>query len=174
MGREENGMGVEIERKFKVIGDSWRGATKSVHIVQGYLSKDAERVVRIRLAGDRGALTVKGASVGSKRAEYEYEIPADDARELLDGICLRPLVEKTRHYVRQGSLLWTIDEFHAPQEGLLIAEIELPSPDSEFDRPQWLGEEVTGDPRYYNHNLGPKDPPSAPSLKDSDGDRLRR
>jgi adenylate cyclase len=117
------------------------------------LSKDPGRVVRVRLAGARGTITVKGDPRGSKRMEYEYEIPTQDARELLSQICLKPLVDKIRHYLPQGELCWTVDEFDAPQRGLVIAEIELPAEDAEFDRPPWLGEEVTGDARYYNHNV---------------------
>jgi len=147
-------MGKEIERKFRVASDAWRASvTKTVHIVQGYLSKDIERVVRVRTADDRGAITIKGVTRHAERAEYEYEIPVGDARELLRELCLKPLIEKTRYYVPQGELAWEIDVFHAPQDGLIVAEIELPSADHVFERPAWLGEEVTADPRFYNQNI---------------------
>jgi adenylate cyclase len=147
-------MAKEIERKFKVIDDSWRSSVeKTVHVVQGYLSKSLERVVRVRTMDDRTAMiTIKGITSGFVRAEYEYQIPIKDARELMQ-LCLKPLVEKTRHYVRQGDLVWEIDEFRNPQDKLVLAEIELPTADREFQRPFWVGAEVTGDPRFYNQNI---------------------
>jgi adenylate cyclase len=147
-------MGREIERKFRVVDDSWRLlVTKTVHIVQGYLSTSIDRVVRVRTLDDQGALTIKGITSSSARAEYEYEIPLNDARQILRELCHQPLVEKTRSYIPQGELKWEIDVFHAPQDHLVIAEIELPSVDHPFEKPAWVGEDVTGDPRFYNQNI---------------------
>jgi adenylate cyclase len=147
-------MGKEIERKFRVADDSWqRAVTKTARIVQGYLSTSIERVVRVRTVEGRGALTIKGITSGSTRAEYEYEIPFDDARELLQTLCLKPLIEKRRFYVPQGDLKWEVDVFEAPQNGLVLAEIELPRADYAFEKPGWVGEDVTGDPRFYNQNI---------------------
>lgn len=147
-------MGQEIERKFKVANDGWKPlVTGSTRIVQGYMTNSIVSVVRIRTADDRGFITIKGITSGSARTEYEYVIPLDDARQLLRELCLQPLIEKTRHYVPQGDLKWEIDVFHAPQTGLVVAEIELPSVDHKFERPAWIGEDVTGDPRFYNQNI---------------------
>jgi adenylate cyclase len=146
-------MGTEIERKFLVEGDRWRPGPGGLRIRQGYLSADPERSVRIRLAGDEAWLTVKGASTGYQRVEFEYPIPTQDALQLLDELCLRPVIDKTRHEVRYGAHRWEIDEFHGANEGLVIAEIELTTEDEHFERPPWLGAEVSDDPRYYNVNL---------------------
>jgi adenylate cyclase len=146
-------MGTEIERKFRVVGDAWRSSARSVRIVQGYVSQDGSRVVRIRTMNDQASLTLKGISRGSARTEFEYRIPVEDARQLLAELCLKPLVEKTRHYVPHAGMVWEIDEFHAPRSGLILAEIEIPSVDFEIERPEWLGDEVTGNPEFYNHNM---------------------
>jgi adenylate cyclase len=146
-------MGTEIERKFMVIGDAWRRSAKSVRIIQGYLTQDERRVVRMRLMGDRGYLTLKGISRGAARTEFEYEIPRKDARRVLDELCLKPLIEKTRYYVPHAGMVWEVDEFAAPRPGLILAEIELPSIDFEIERPDWVGEEVTGNPSFYNHSM---------------------
>jgi adenylate cyclase len=146
-------MGIEIERKFMVVGDAWRSSARSARIVQGYMTQDARRVVRIRTIDDRGFLTLKGISRGAARTEFEYEIPAQDAHRLLDELCLTPLIEKTRYYVPHAGMVWEIDEFHAPRPGLILAEIEIPSVDFEVERPDWVGDEVTGNPMFYNHNM---------------------
>jgi adenylate cyclase len=147
-------MAKEIERKFKVIDSSWEASvTRAVRITQGYLSKALERVVRVRAAGERGVLTIKGPTNNFEHAEYEYTIPIEDARELLRELCIKPLVEKTRYYVPLGEFEWEIDVFHPPHDGLVIAEIELPAADYPFHRPAWIGEDVTGDPRFYNQNI---------------------
>lgn len=145
-------MGREIERKFLVTGDGWRRSA-GVEFRQGYLSTVKERSVRVRLAGGRGTLTIKGASEGAARAEYEYEIPPGDAAELLDRLCERPLIEKRRTTLDHAGLTWEVDEFLGENEGLIVAEIELRSEDQEFDRPGWVGAEVTEDARYFNANL---------------------
>ena len=146
-------MNVEIERRFLVAGDGWRGGADGTRLVQGYLAADAERSVRVRLTPDRAWLTVKGRTVGSARPEFEYPIPRADAEALLD-LCLGT-VEKTRHRVAAGAagLVWEIDEFAGANAGLVLAEIELRRADQDFPRPDWLGDEVTGDPRYANARL---------------------
>jgi adenylate cyclase len=144
-------MGVEIERKFLVQGDGWKTST-GVLYRQGYLNRDKNRTVRVRMAGDAAFLTVKGVSVGATRAEFEYPIPMADAEGLL-ALCDGPLVEKTRHLVRVGDTLWEVDEFAGDNAGLVVAEVELIAEDQPFARPDWLGAEVTHDARYFNSNL---------------------
>ena len=144
-------MGIEIERKFLVKGAGWRG-TPGTEISQGYLSRDKERTVRVRIAGDRAYLTVKGPTRGAVRPEFEYEIPLADARELLK-LCAPLLIEKRRHIVEYRGSRWEVDEFSGAHAGLVLAEIELQAPDQPFARPAWLGKEVTDDPRYLNSNL---------------------
>jgi CYTH domain-containing protein len=144
-------MATEIERKFLVQGDDWRKG-QSVRIIQGYLNRDKERTVRVRVAGTQAFLTVKGINTGATRSEYEYEIPVVDAEELLK-ICDGPLIEKMRYAVAHGGNIWEIDEFHGENEGLVVAEIELKSEDQSFERPGWLAQEVTNDARFFNSNL---------------------
>jgi adenylate cyclase len=144
-------MGIEIERKFLVKGEGWCNAP-ATDICQGYLNRDKHRTVRVRIEGDRACLTVKGISTGATRAEYEYPIPVADARELL-ALCEPPLVEKRRHVVEYRGSRWEVDEFLGANAGLVLAEIELSDPDQPFARPDWLGEEVTDDPRYFNSSL---------------------
>lgn len=149
-------MAQEIERKFLVAGDFSKGVSCSLPIVQGYLCSDARRTVRVRVCGDSGFITVKGASdeSGLSRFEWEKEIPASDAMSLLE-LALPGVISKTRHLVPcpDGVHTWEVDEFHGDNEGLLLAEIELSSEDEAFERPDWLGKEVTGDPTYYNSAL---------------------
>jgi adenylate cyclase len=144
-------MGVEIERKFLVRGDGWKTGS-AVLYRQGYLNRDKNRTVRVRIAGDAAFLTVKGVSVGATRAEFEYAIPLSDAKGLLT-LCDGPLVEKNRHLVRVESTLWEVDEFLGDNAGLVVAEVELAQEDQPFSRPEWLGQEVTSDARYFNSNL---------------------
>ena len=146
-------MGREIERKFLVIGDDWRQRATATTIRQGYLCSLAERSVRVRVAGDRGTLTIKGMAIGATRAEYEYEIPVGDAEELLDGLCERPQIEKTRYLVENEGDTWEVDVFAGDNAGLTVAEIELEDEGQKVVLPDWIGEEVTGDPRYLNANL---------------------
>ena len=145
---------VEIERKFLVVGDYKAHATSHTHIAQGYLCADGKRTVRVRLRDDRGYLTVKGPSLdgGLSRFEWEKEITADEARLLLP-LCLPGVVEKVRHLVPAGELTYEVDEFLGANAGLTVAEIELPTVDTPFERPDWLGREVTGRRRYYNAAL---------------------
>jgi len=143
----------EIERKFLVKSEDWRMPGTGTPYRQGYLSTAPERSVRIRLIRDKGFLTVKGVSVGTTRAEYEYEIPAGEAIEMLDNLCERPLIEKTRYRIEHQGLVWEVDEFDGDNAGLIIAEVELDREDQAIALPGWVGKEVTGDPRYYNANL---------------------
>ena len=145
-------MGVEIERKFLVTGEAWRRESSGVSLRQGYLSTVPERVVRVRTQGDLAVLTIKGLSVGAKRAEFAYEIPLDDGLQLLE-LCKKPLIEKTRYEIEHAGLTWEVDEFHGVNEGLIVAECELESEDQPIEIPDWVGAEVTADPRYYNANL---------------------
>ena len=146
-------MGREIERKFLVIGDGWRGRATATAIRQGYLCSEKTRSVRVRIAGDRGTLTIKGTAVGAARAEYEYEIPVGEAQELLDRLCEQPLIEKTRYVVVDAGNVWEIDVFAGDNAGLIVAEVELEDEGQHVDLPAWIGEEITGDPRYLNANL---------------------
>ncbi len=144
-------MGIEIERKFLVVGDDWRAAP-GVPCAQGYLNRDKQRTVRVRIVESRAWLTIKGANAGATRAEFEYPIPVADAEQLL-ALCDGPLVRKLRRVVVHAGATWEIDEFQGDNAGLVVAEIELPSEDTEFEAPPWLGAEVTHDARYFNSNL---------------------
>ncbi len=146
-------MGVEIERKFLLSGEGWRGLGQPVLLRQGYLSSQKERVVRVRIEGDRAMLTVKGKSVGAVRGEWEYPIPVADAAHMLDALCERPLIEKYRTRIAIGSHVWEVDEFLGENQGLTVAEIELTSEGEAFDMPAWIGAEVTDDARYFNSSL---------------------
>jgi len=147
-------MALEIERKFLVNGEFRDEAVDATRIVQGYLCSAPGRTVRIRTRGGRAYLTVKGSAgpEGFSRYEWEKEIPVDEAEELLK-LCEGALIEKTRFIVKQGDHLFEVDEFSGENAGLIIAEVELKSEDEQFERPAWLGEEVTGDHRYYNSFL---------------------
>ena len=144
-------MAKEIERKFLVKGDFKRDSHESIRIAQGFLSSVPERVVRVRIKGDQGFLTIKGIAdeSGISRYEWEKEIPLDEAQELLQ-LCEPGMIDKTRYLVNVGEYTFEVDEFHGENEGLIVAEIELPDADAAFERPSWLGKEVTGDIRYYN------------------------
>lgn len=144
-------MGIEIERKFLVLGDEWRAAP-AVYFSQGYLNRDKARTVRVRIAGNEAFLTIKGQSFGATRAEFEYPIPVWDARELL-ALCEQPLIEKNRRKILHEGFFWEVDEFLGENLGLVVAEIELPTEDTVFALPEWIGEEVTSDERYFNSNL---------------------
>jgi CYTH domain-containing protein len=150
-------MALEIERKFLVRGEFISDSTEATDIVQGYLAHDPERTVRVRIRGSRGYLTIKGrpAETGIGRYEWEKEIPVDDARELLR-LCEPFTVVKTRYLVPFRKHVFEVDVFHGGNEGLVMAELELASEDEAFERPEWLAEEVTDDPRYYNSYLSVK------------------
>lgn len=148
-------MAQEIERKFLVKGDYKPYVIKEAKIIQGFLSLVPERTVRVRITGDKGFLTIKGIgnASGVSRFEWEKEISEEDARSLLE-LCEPGIIDKTRFTVPEaGGLKFEVDEFHGDNEGLTVAEIELPAEDHPFEKPEWLGEEVTGDTRYYNAML---------------------
>jgi adenylate cyclase len=147
-------MATEIERKFLLRDDSWRDQVEqSQRMAQGYLQRSGDTAIRVRIAGDQAHLNIKKSLDGIHRLEYEYPIPLADARELLEQVALPTPIDKTRHLIRQGPHTWEIDEFHGDNAGLIVAEIELSHADEAFDRPAWLGEEVSSDTRYYNSNL---------------------
>ncbi len=145
-------MATEIERKFLVTGDQWRSGATGTALRQGYLARDPERTVRVRIAGNQAWLNIKGATTGISRAEFEYEIPVAEANEIL-ALSIDPPIEKNRHLVSHGGHHWEIDEFHGANAGLVVAEIELESESDAFDQPPWIGAEVSDDPRYYNAAL---------------------
>jgi adenylate cyclase len=145
-------MAHEIERKYLVDVARWTPRGPGTVYRQGYLSSQKERVVRVRLAGETGVLTIKGPTSGVTRAEFEYPIPLADATELL-ALCEQPLVEKTRHAEEHGGMTWEIDVFHGANAGLVIAEVELESETQSVEVPPWAVREVSDDPRYYNSNL---------------------
>jgi adenylate cyclase len=144
-------MGAEIERKF-LVDPAWKPADAGIHFKQGYLNSAKERVVRVRIAGTAAKLTIKGVTTGVTRAEFEYDIPLADAEPLLK-LCEQPVIEKRRHLVKYGDHTFEVDVFEGANAGLVIAELELPSETEPFQRPPWLGAEVSDDPRYYNNNL---------------------
>lgn len=146
-------MGHEIEKKFLITNDNWKTLSTGKEYCQGYLSSGKGTSLRIRTIGDRGIITVKGPNEGGRRLEFEYDIPYADAREMLDTLCHKPLIDKTRYKIPFGGFTWEVDVFKGENEGLIFAEIELESVDQPFDIPEWIGEEVTGDPKYYNANL---------------------
>lgn len=146
-------MGVEIERKFLVRGDHWKTLGQGVLLRQGYLSSAPQRTVRVRIEGDLAMLTVKGKSSGATRSEWEYPISLVDAQAFLDGLCERPIIEKKRYRIPFEGMVWEVDEFLGENAGLIVAEIELTSEEQIFARPDWIAEEVTQDPRYFNSSL---------------------
>lgn len=147
-------MATEIERKFLVNGDQWRSLGTGTIYRQGYICAKKEASVRVRVVGDRGYLTIKGITVGRSRAEFEYLIPVADAEIMLDTLCDRPLIEKIRHKIEYAGLIWEVDEFLGENQGLIVAEVELTDENQIFELPEWVGTEVSHDPRYFNVNLG--------------------
>ncbi len=146
-------MGLEIEKKFLLKNDDWRKLAQGKEYRQGYLSSVKERTVRVRTIEDKGYLTIKGVSKGAARAEYEYVIPVDEARAMLEALCEKPLIEKKRFKIPYQGLIWEVDEFWGENKGLIIAEAELASETQAFEKPEWIGEEVTHDSKYFNANL---------------------
>jgi len=146
-------MGIEIERKFLLRDNAWRLEGKGIRYLQGYLLRSRERTVRIRIAGSKGYLTVKGEDQNGVRPEYEYSIPFDDAHRMLEDLCEKPLIDKVRHRIRYRGNMWEVDEFAGENRGLVLAEVELKSPNTPIAYPPWIGREVTGDTRYINANL---------------------
>lgn len=147
-------MAIEIEHKFLLANDDWRQQiSHSVKYRQGYLSSQPTSSIRVRISDEHAWLNIKTATIGTHRYEYEYEIPLSDANEILDNLCKKPLIEKTRHFVTHDNNLWEIDEFEGGNHGLIVAEIELDETEQAFSKPSWLGLEITNDLRYYNNNL---------------------
>lgn len=147
-------MALEVERKFLLLNDDWRAqVSRAQPMRQGYLvMTGAKSSVRVRLEGEKANLNIKAAVVGAARAEFEYEIPLEDAHQMLDTLCVGE-INKTRYYIEQDALVWEIDEFHGDNAGLIVAEIELNDPQQSFHRPHWLGQDVTDQHCYYNHAL---------------------
>jgi adenylate cyclase len=144
-------MAVEIERKFLVNDDRWREQVfRHSKMRQGYLNDTKQSSVRVRVAGDTAYLNIKSATLGIYRKEYEYSIPVGDANEILSELAQKPLIEKTRYYVKNAGHVWEVDVFEGDNAGLVVAEIELSGEDEVFERPSWAGAEVSADPRYYN------------------------
>ena len=147
-------MAQEIERKFLVVNDDWRAeVARESRFRQGYLSGGKHGSVRVRAAGPRAYLNIKSGTLGISRREYEYEIPVADAEEMLDELCERPLIEKTRYFVPHGRHVWEVDVFEGDNAGLVVAEVELDDVDETLELPAWVGAEVSHDPRYYNVSL---------------------
>ncbi len=146
-------MGYEIERKFLLKNELWRDLAEGQYYRQGYLVSDRGRTVRIRTRGDSGILTVKGPQTNNVRLEYEYEIPMTDAIHMLRDLCIQPIIEKIRYRIPMSSFIWEIDEFTGENQGLIVAEVELESPDQQIQLPSWIGREVSDEPRFYNANL---------------------
>jgi len=146
-------MATEIERKYLVRAGAWIPKGPGTHFQQGYLNSQKERVVRVRIEGSVAKLTIKGVATGLSRPEFEYGIPIDDAGVILNQLCERPLIDKHRHVEHHLGRLWEIDVFHGENEGLLIAEVELPSAEVEPELPPWVGKDVSTDARYFNSNL---------------------
>jgi len=146
-------MATEIERKFLVADDRWKAGAEGKLYRQGYLQTAADRNVRVRIIGDRGFLTVKGRAAGITRLEFEYEIPVADAAQMLDVLCFKPLIEKTRYLVEHAGMTWEVDDFAGVNAGLVVAEIELEAEGQEFELPSWVGLDVSDDPRYLNSSL---------------------
>ncbi|MDQ7970603.1 MAG: CYTH domain-containing protein [Oxalicibacterium faecigallinarum] len=146
-------MSVEIERKFLVVGDAWKSLGTATTLRQGYLSSHPDRVVRVRVEGQTATLTIKGKNQGISRGEWEYDIPLEEANALLSNLCERPLIEKMRTRITHAGMVWEVDAFSGDNAGLVVAEIELESETQRFDKPDWIGAEVSDDPRYFNANL---------------------
>jgi len=146
-------MGKEIERKFLVKSDEYKKLAKGIFIRQGFLSTDKNRVVRIRIIADKAFLTIKGKNKGIERPEFEYEIPVQEATEMLEELCFTPIIEKYRYVINFQGFTWEVDEFKDANHGLVIAEIELENSNQMPPKPNWVGNEVSDDPRYFNSNL---------------------
>lgn len=147
-------MAMEIERKYLVTGDRWRDQVKhSQRMRQAYLSVDPQRCIRVRVAGQHAHINLKSSADGIHRHEYQYPIPVEDALAIMQKMCRGHLIDKTRHEIPGDGVLWEVDEFHGDNQGLIVAEVELSDAAQHFDKPDWLGREVSDDPRVYNMNL---------------------
>ncbi|MDB5052139.1 MAG: adenylate cyclase [Bacilli bacterium] len=143
----------EIERKFLVTDASYKSRNTGILYKQGYLNSDFERTVRVRVTDREGFITIKSKNIGLTRAEFEYEIPLDDANEMIHTLCEKPIIEKIRYKIEYKGVVWEVDEFLGENQGLVIAEIELGNETDEVVFPEWLGREVSQDTKYYNSNL---------------------
>jgi adenylate cyclase len=144
-------MAQEIERKFLVLGDAWRDQVlRQTRMRQGYLNESPMSSVRVRVEDDKAFLNIKSATLGVFRKEYEYPMPVDEANEILNDLAHKPLIEKTRHFVKYAGHVWEVDVFEGDNRGLIVAEVELDHEDEAVELPPWIGEEVSADPRYYN------------------------
>ena len=147
-------MAIEIERKFLLRDTRWRAEVqRSADMRQGYLAGSERCSIRVRVSGSEAHLNIKSATLGITRSEFEYAVPLADAEDMLNTLCGPQQLHKTRHYVRHQGHEWEVDEFHGANAGLVVAELELETSDEHFARPEWLGEEVSDDPRYYNSRL---------------------
>lgn len=146
-------MAKEIERKYLVRGDGWRGLAEGSVYRQGYIATQDKATVRIRIVGEKSYLTIKGPSIKYSRLEFEYPIPVEDAQEMLETLCERPFIEKIRYKIESGGLIWEIDEFDGVNKGLILAEVELSDENQQIELPTWIGQEVSDDSRYFNSNL---------------------
>jgi adenylate cyclase len=144
---------LEIERKFLVRDARWKALGQGALLRQGYLSSQPDRIVRVRIEAESAMLTIKGRTIGAARSEWEYPIPLEDANAFLNELCEKPIIEKIRYRIRHDGMMWEVDEFLGDNAGLVVAEIELEAEDQAFSRPDWIGEEVTHDARYFNANL---------------------
>ena len=146
-------MAAEIERKFKVVSDEYKQLCKPLNCKQGYLETQSEPLVRVRIMGEKAYLTLKGKNEGIRRLEFEYEIPVTDANKLFSNFCSTTLIEKNRYILSVEETIWEVDEFLGENSGLVIAEVELSSEDANFHKPNWIGQEVSHDTKYYNYKL---------------------
>jgi adenylate cyclase len=146
-------MAKEIERKFLVTSDEWKENAQGTLYRQGYLSIERKRTVRVRFEGEKGKITIKGEKKKGEGDEFEYEIPGDEAAYMIEHLCLKPTIEKMRYKINYKGSTWEVDEFFGENSGLILAEIELKSVDQKFEKPKWIGKDVTEDPRYKNANL---------------------
>jgi adenylate cyclase len=146
-------MATEIERKYLIKGDAWRGLSQGSAYRQGYIPTQDKVTVRVRVVGEKGYLTIKGPTIQCSRLEFEYSIPIKDAQEMLETLCERPFIEKIRYKIEFEGLIWEIDEFEGVNKGLILAEVELGDENQEIELPSWIGQEVSHDSRYFNSNL---------------------
>ena len=146
-------MALEIERKYLIDLEKIGTLENGIRIKQGYLSTNKDAVVRVRVKNDKAYLTIKGANNGISRLEFEYEIPFDEANEMLDNLCKKPVIDKTRYIIKHDIHIWEIDVFYGDNEGLVVAEVELKDENEKINLPSWIKEEVTSDNRYFNSNL---------------------
>lgn len=150
----KTGMAKEIEKKYLLLNDNYKAHSTVTYIQQGYITTKKEGVVRVRVRDNEAYITIKGQNQGAVRLEYEYQIPVSEAKEIIENLCQKPVIEKKRYsFQAADGHIWEIDEFFGENDGLVVAEIELSREDEEFEKPEWVGEEVTSDMRYYNSNL---------------------